>query len=69
MHAGAPRINQGIPVRARHSEAQLAHYGVEMEFNQEIVRQWWLTLVAGLLLILGFGFAVIRLLGRRRSAP
>ena len=69
MHAGASRINQGIPVRARHSEAQLAHYGVEMEFNQEIVRQWLLTLVAGLLLILGFGFAVIHLLGHRRSAP
>jgi hypothetical protein len=69
MHAGAPKIRQGVPVKFRHGEAQLAHYGVEMEFNDAIIRQWRLTLIAGLLLIAGFGFAALRLLGRERSAP
>jgi hypothetical protein len=68
MHAGAPSIRQGVPVKFRHSEAQLAHYGVEMEFNDAIIRQWLSTLLAGLLLIASFGFAVMRLLGNRRSA-
>jgi hypothetical protein len=65
-HAGASKIKQGVPVKFRHSEAQLAHYGVEMEFNDAIIRQWRLTLVAGLLLIGGFGVAIVLLLGGRR---
>jgi hypothetical protein len=69
MHAGAPKIRAGVPVKFRHSEAQLAHYGVEMEFNRAIIRQWQLTLAAGLLLIGGFGLALLRLLGPRRSLP
>jgi uncharacterized membrane protein YphA (DoxX/SURF4 family) len=68
MHAGASKIRQGVPVKFRHSEAQLAHYGVEMEFNDAIIRQWLLTLAAGLLLIVGLGIAVIRLIGTKRSA-
>ncbi|EPC03939.1 hypothetical protein L861_01165 [Litchfieldella anticariensis FP35 = DSM 16096] len=52
-HAGAGDIVSGTPVHARHSEEQLAHYGVEMEFNDAIIRQWWLTLASGLLLLLG----------------
>lgn len=52
-HAGAEDIELGTPVRARHSERQLAIYGVEMEFNSEIIRQWLLTLLAGLVLMLG----------------
>ncbi|MGH8679501.1 MAG: ethylbenzene dehydrogenase-related protein, partial [Burkholderiales bacterium] len=62
MHAGADKIKQGVPVKFRHSENQLAHYGVEMEFNNEITAQWRYTLLAGLLLIVGVGFALIRLL-------
>jgi len=67
-HAGAEKIKQGVPVKFRHSEAQLAHYGVEMEFNDAIIRQWRLTLVAGLLLIAGFGVALLVLLGNKRNA-
>ncbi|MFC3283701.1 ethylbenzene dehydrogenase-related protein [Litchfieldella rifensis] len=52
-HAGASDIGAGKPVRSRHSEEQLAHYGVEMEFNDAITRQWQLTLAAGLLLMIG----------------
>ncbi|WP_375055354.1 ethylbenzene dehydrogenase-related protein [Zobellella sp. DQSA1] len=59
-HAGAPDIAAGVPVRPRHSERQLAIYGVEMEFNAEIIRQWWLTLAAGLILILGLWFGLHR---------
>jgi hypothetical protein len=39
-HAGAEDIAKGTSVRARHSEKQLALYGVEMEFNDAIIRQW-----------------------------
>lgn len=66
-HAGAESIKRGIPVRARHSEIQLAHYGVEMEFYDEIRRQWLLTLVAGVLLIAGFGVALNLLLARKEK--
>ncbi len=64
-HAGASNVRAGVPVRYRHSEDQLAHYGVEMEFNGPIQRQWALTLLAGILLIAGFGFALNTLLGRK----
>jgi hypothetical protein len=39
-----------------------------MEFNDAIIRQWRLTLVAGLLLIAGFGVALLVLLGKKRFA-
>jgi hypothetical protein len=64
-HAGAAQIRAGVPVKYRHSEAQLAHYGVEQEFAEEIRRQWLYTLLAGLLLIFGFGIAINGLLARR----
>jgi len=66
-HAGAASIRQGVPVKARHSEIQLAHYGVEMEFNDEIQKQWRYTLLAGLLLIAGFGVALVLLLPRKEG--
>jgi hypothetical protein len=61
-HAGAPDMQRGIPLRYRHTPVQLAHYGVEMEFREEIRRQWLYTLWAGLLLIVGFGVAANLLL-------
>ncbi|MFQ5763581.1 MAG: ethylbenzene dehydrogenase-related protein [Rhodospirillales bacterium] len=64
-HAGAERIKAGVPVKFRHSEHQLHHYGVEMEFADEIRRNWLLTLVGGVLLIAGFGIALNLLLGRK----
>jgi len=66
-HAGAGDIKKGIPVRARHSEVQLAHYGVEMEFDAEIRKQWLYTLLAGIALIVGFGIALNLLLGRKEN--
>lgn len=66
-HAGAENIRKGTPVRARHSEIQLAHYGVEMEFADAIHRQWLLTLIAGVLLIAGFGIALNLLLARKEK--
>lgn len=63
-HAGAPNVRAGVPVRFRHSEDQLAHYGIEMEFNEAIQHQWRLTILGGLLLIAGFGFALNALLRR-----
>lgn len=66
-HAGAENIRKGIPVRARHSEIQLAHYGVEMEFADEIRRQWLFTLFVGVLLILGFGIGINLLLARKEK--
>jgi hypothetical protein len=64
-HAGAEQIKAGVPVKYRHSEVQLAYYGVEVEFADEIRRQWLFTLIAGVLLILGFGIAFAGLLGRK----
>jgi hypothetical protein len=64
-HAGAESIAQGVPVKFRHSEEQLAHYGVEVELHDEIRRQWLLTLAGGVLLILAFGVALNGLMGRK----
>jgi hypothetical protein len=64
-HAGADRIKAGVPVKYRHSEIQLAHYGVEAEFADAIRRQWLLTMLAGVLLIVGFGIALNGSLGRK----
>jgi hypothetical protein len=60
-HAGSKYIAKGVPVKFRHKESQLAQYGIELEFDREIRRQWWLTLVTGVLLILSFGLSVSRL--------
>ncbi|MGM0982781.1 MAG: ethylbenzene dehydrogenase-related protein [Pseudomonadota bacterium] len=57
-HAGAEDIAEGTPVRARHSEQQLALYGVEMEFNDAITSRWMMTLIAGLVVILGVTIAL-----------
>ena len=64
-HAGADKIKAGVPVKSRHSEIQLANYGVEGEFAEAIKRQWLFTLVGGVLLIIGFGIALNGLLGRK----
>jgi hypothetical protein len=64
LHAGSRYIAKGVPVKYRHKESQLARYGVEMEFDDDIRRQWWLTLVAGLLLIASFTYSVGRLFRR-----
>jgi hypothetical protein len=67
-HAGADRIKKGVPVKYRHSEVQLAHYGVEAEFADAIRRQWLLTMFAGVFLIAGFGIALNLLLKRKQGA-
>jgi hypothetical protein len=67
-HAGADSVRDGVPVKVRHSEAQLAHYGVEAEFRDEIRRQWLLTLLAGVLLIAGFGVALNMLFKKNQGA-
>lgn len=66
-HAGSRQIARGVPVKYRHNEAQLARYGVEMEFDHEIRRQWWLTLVAGVLLLASFAGAAASLLRGRED--
>ena len=68
QHAGAANVKKGVPLKFRHSEAQLAHYGVEAEFRTEIKRQWLLTMLAGVLLILGFGTALNLLLKSKQGA-
>lgn len=67
-HAGTAAIQQGVPVAFRHSPEQLAHYGVEREFQPQIVRQWILTLLAGILLIAMFGYALDATLSNRKGA-
>jgi hypothetical protein len=67
LHAGATQIAQGVPVKFRHNEAQLARYGVEIEFETEIRRQWFLTLLLGVALIISFAVSAGMLLGRARE--
>lgn len=66
-HAGAKNIKQGVPVKYRHSESQLANYGVEAEFADEIRLQWLLTILAGIGLIAAFGIALNQLLKRKQG--
>ncbi|MNT94118.1 hypothetical protein D3C72_2357380 [compost metagenome] len=63
-HAGAKFIKQGQPVTTHHSVSQLKHYGIEAEFASDIYNQWRWTLLAGLALIVAFGFALNQLLKR-----
>ncbi|WP_291092714.1 ethylbenzene dehydrogenase-related protein [Hoeflea sp.] len=67
-HAGAEYIQRGVPVAFRHSPEQLANYGIEQEFKPQIKRQWLLTLLAGILLIAAFGFALNATLSTRKGA-
>ena len=63
IHAGAPYIAKGVPVKFRHKERQLAEYGIELEFDREIRRQWWLNLIAGVLLLASFAWSASWLIG------
>lgn len=67
IHAGAEYIRQGVPVKFRHTEPQLAQYGVEIEFENEIRRQWWLTLILGALMIVSFALSFNLLYGRKEG--
>lgn len=66
-HPGAEEISNGVPVKYRHSEKQLALYGVEMEFEDEIRTQWLLTLLAGFVLIVAFGVALVLCSDRKET--
>ena len=66
LHPGAEGIEARIPAAVRHSEEQLALYGVQMEFAEEIRTQWIWTLIVSLGLIVGLGLN-INLLMRRRE--
>ena len=67
VHPGADRIAQRVPVAARHTEEQLALYGVQMEFREEIRAQWLWTLIASLSLIVGLGISVNLLMRRKEG--
>ncbi len=66
-HPGADGIARGVPVKGHHSELQLSNYGVEMEFDSEIKRQWYYTLFAMLIFIIAFGVAITRLADRKEA--
>lgn len=67
QHPGADRIAQRVPVASRHTEEQLAFYGVQVEFADEIRRQWLWTLVASLSLIVGMGVSANMLMRRNEE--
>ncbi len=60
-HAGKRMIERGVPVKHYHNEEQLARYGIEMEFDEQIRTQWRLTLFAGLFMFVGVGLGLARL--------
>ena len=66
-HPGAQKIAERVPVAYRHNEQQLALYGIEVEFAEEIRRQWLWTLFASLGLIAGLGINVNLLMRRREN--
>lgn len=68
QHPGADRIAARVPVAYRHSEEQLALYGVQVEFAREIKRQWIWTLIASLTLLVGIGININLLMRRREDA-
>ena len=49
-------------------QAVLAYYGIEAEFADAIRRQWLFTMLAGVLLIAGFGVSLNLLLSRKQGA-
>jgi hypothetical protein len=67
IHAGSKYIAKGVPVKFRHKETQLAQYGIELEFDREIRRQWWLTIAAGVLLVVSFVYSASRLIRFRED--
>ncbi|PIV76308.1 MAG: hypothetical protein COW55_02020 [Rhodobacteraceae bacterium CG17_big_fil_post_rev_8_21_14_2_50_65_11] len=67
-HAGAEYIDEGVPVAFRHTPEQLSNYGIEVEFMSEIKRQWLLTMLAGVVLIAGFGVALNRAVSSTKGA-
>lgn len=68
QHPGADRIAQRVPVAYRHNERQLALYGIEAEFAQEIKRQWLWTLGMSLGLIAALGVSIVLLFRRQEDA-
>ena len=68
QHPGADRIAQRVPVAYRHTERQLALYGVEVEFSKEIKRQWLWTLGMSVSLIIAFGISMMMLFRRWEEA-
>ena len=67
QHPGADKIAQRVPVAYRHSERQLALYGVEVEFAKEIKRQWLWTLAASVGLIAALGISMLLLYRRQED--
>ena len=66
-HPGADKIAERVPVAFRHNPKQLALYGVEVEFGDQIRRQWLATLLASLGLIIGLGISINLLMTRRET--
>lgn len=62
-HAGAPHIKKGVPIRMGHDEETLAQYAVESEFQSEIQRQWFHTLIAlmGMIFLMSLGVFIATL--------
>jgi len=66
-HPGADKIAERVPVAVRHNPKQLALYGVEVEFADQIRRQWLLSLLASLGLIIGLGININLLMTRKEA--
>lgn len=67
LHPGADKIAERVPVSFRHNPTQLALYGVEVEFSDQIVRQWVLTLLVSLGLIVALGININLLMIRKED--
>jgi hypothetical protein len=58
-HAGAKDIAEGVPVHVGHDERTLAQYAVQTQFRDEIRRQWRMTALSLVAMVVLIGVGVL----------
>jgi len=69
-HSGADAVNENRSFYEAHTEDKMAFYGLESEFRDEIISQWFLTTIVWTLFILAVTIAFVplaRRYGRERT--
>ena len=66
-HAGAEAVEERVGIRAGHTEEDLALYGVEAEFTEQIRSQWYFTAAAWIFFVIATTAAVAMLTRSRRN--
>lgn len=67
QHAGAEEVHERVGIRAAHTEEDLALYGVEAEFSQQIRSQWYFTTATWIFFVIATTAAIAMLTTRRND--